>query len=281
MADPDAENVALAWMRAVRESDLKKTTKLVLLTLGTRMDPDGSSCFPSTRTLADDTGLSRRTVEKHLREAASQDWIDRRERGRDKNTRWRSYQYLPRTPTLEKEIPQALGEGASQSRGDLGESDDETLGKELPLTSSSTSSERNGGHPGEEDSPSSEYPPPSDLPKDDSGCYRYPASFERIWDAYPSRDGPNPKKAGYRKVRALVRNGIEPGKLLAATEAYASRLEREGRVGTEFVKHASTFFGPDEHWREELRLAEENGTSDRNTVADRRAALDAIDGGVR
>ena len=48
------------------------TRRYVLLTLSMDADPAGGSCFPSTRRLAERTGLSHRHVEKHLREAESE-----------------------------------------------------------------------------------------------------------------------------------------------------------------------------------------------------------------
>lgn len=124
------------------------------------------------------------------------------------------------------------------------------------------------------------WPAPSDLEKDGSGGFVYPAAFEDVWAAYPDREGGNPKKAAYRKWLATVRNGADPDELLEATRIYARRMEREGNVGGRFVKQARTFFGPDDYWREELR----NGAGDTAPTTDldrQRAALDALDGGRR
>ncbi|WP_419656289.1 helix-turn-helix domain-containing protein [Desulfosarcina variabilis] len=54
----------------------KPTTRHVLLTLCIHMDKDGGSCFPSTRTLAEETGLSERSVCTHLRTASTDGWIN-------------------------------------------------------------------------------------------------------------------------------------------------------------------------------------------------------------
>lgn len=57
----------LALARAVRDSDLSCGLKALAWALGTRADGDGS-CFPSLDTLADDTGLSRATVSRAVKE---------------------------------------------------------------------------------------------------------------------------------------------------------------------------------------------------------------------
>lgn len=104
-----------------------------------------------------------------------------------------------------------------------------------------------GGEGGEGGAPS--WPTPSDLPSEDgSGHLDYPEGFEEIWSAYPRHRG---KKAAYRKIRSLVRNGSDLEDLQEAARQYAARMEAEGR-DPEHVKLARTFYGPDDWWREEL-----------------------------
>jgi len=54
------------------------TTRHVLLTLSLYMSEKGGSCFPPLEDLADDTGLAKATVSKHLKTAHENGWIDRR-----------------------------------------------------------------------------------------------------------------------------------------------------------------------------------------------------------
>lgn len=132
-----------------------------------------------------------------------------------------------------------------------------------------------GGDDGDQ---SESYPAPSDLQKDDAGQYVYPPAFETTWSIYPDRDGPNPKKASYRKWRAQVRNGAEPDELHEATEALARRMDAEGTTGSRYVMQATTFFGPDEHWREEL---EADAPKSVDPSRSRHDALGAIEQGGR
>lgn len=274
-----SDNRAFAWMRAVRDSDLESTTKHVLLTLGTRMDPNGGNCYPSIRTLCADTSLSNKSVIRHLGEAEQEGWIERREAGRS-GQGWRRNCYLPRTPKGGERVtprsPQG-GEATTPPSGEGGEPLSEKVVNEVHTTSSITSSETtHGGERGEADSAS--YPPPSDLPKDDAGRYVYPDAFESTWTVYPTRDGSNPKKAAYRKWRARVQNGAAADQLHEATEALARRMDAEGTAGTRYVMQATKFFGPDDYWREEL---DRDAPDPVDPSRDRRAALDAIDQGGR
>lgn len=84
------------------------------------------------------------------------------------------------------------------------------------------------------------------------GTTDYPPGFNACWDKYPRRLGGNPKKAAFKAWNARIRSGVPESDLLLAVERYASDMQSSGKVGTEYVKQAATFFGPDEHWRESL-----------------------------
>jgi hypothetical protein len=83
----------------------------------------------------------------------------------------------------------------------------------------------------------------------------YPAEFEKLWSIYPKRSGANPQRAAYNAWKKLVAKGIDPSQLEAAVERYARWCEVTGKLGTESVQQASTFFGPmKEGWRESWEL---------------------------
>ena len=77
----------------------------------------------------------------------------------------------------------------------------------------------------------------------------YSAEFEACWKIYPARAGGNSKKAAGKAWNARIRSGVSADDLTRAVERYAAELRAKGKIGTEFVKQASTFFGPDEHWK--------------------------------
>jgi hypothetical protein len=78
----------------------------------------------------------------------------------------------------------------------------------------------------------------------------YTPEFERIWSAYPKRQGDNSKMAAFKKYKAAVRHGATPAELQRAVERYAADCMAHDRIGTEFVKMASTFFGPNAPWKD-------------------------------
>lgn len=94
-------------------------------------------------------------------------------------------------------------------------------------------------------------PNPPEGGGEDSGSY--PQEFETCWAKYPKRAGGNSKKAAHKAWAARIREGVSAETLVAAVQAYAAEMIAKGKVGTEFVKQASTFFGPNEHWRDATR----------------------------
>jgi hypothetical protein len=81
----------------------------------------------------------------------------------------------------------------------------------------------------------------------------YTPDFETAWRAYPARDGGNPKRRAFKAWCARLREGADPAELIRAAGEYADDCRRRGKLGTEFVMQAATFFGPDERWRAFLR----------------------------
>ena len=83
---------------------------------------------------------------------------------------------------------------------------------------------------------------------DDTGDYSF--EFEQFWKAYPKRDGGNSKRAAFKAWKARLRAGVKSDDLILSASRYAEQMTAQGRIGTSFVKQASTFLGPDDHWQE-------------------------------
>jgi uncharacterized protein YdaU (DUF1376 family) len=84
-----------------------------------------------------------------------------------------------------------------------------------------------------------------------NGRVAYPEAFEQVWTVYPERAGGNPKRSAFKAWSARLKDGATADDILAGVERYRRYCETMGKVGTEFVKQAATFLGPDEHFREE------------------------------
>lgn len=84
------------------------------------------------------------------------------------------------------------------------------------------------------------------------GTGDYSAEFEQFWKAYPRREGGSAKKGAFKAWKARLRSGVSADDLILSAKRYAEQVRIQGREGTSFVKLASTFLGPDEHWKESL-----------------------------
>ncbi|ADC71740.1 hypothetical protein TK90_1231 [Thioalkalivibrio sp. K90mix] len=73
----------------------------------------------------------------------------------------------------------------------------------------------------------------------------YPPEFETAWAAYPKRAGDNPKRRAFRAWSARAKEGHTADEMLAGVNRYAEFCRATGKVGTETVKQAATFLGPD------------------------------------
>lgn len=71
-----SEKNGQTWRQAIGKSNLKSTTKTVLLALSTYMNEHGNSCFPSQSELANFTSLTPKSVRKHLKIASDNGWIE-------------------------------------------------------------------------------------------------------------------------------------------------------------------------------------------------------------
>lgn len=100
---------AWSWRHAITRSDLRPTTRHVLLNLSMYMDEAGGSCFPSIDQQAKATGLTTKAVKKHLDLAGEAGWLSKRPHG-FKGQRWRRLEYEARWP--EREADPVVTEGA-------------------------------------------------------------------------------------------------------------------------------------------------------------------------
>lgn len=79
--------------------------------------------------------------------------------------------------------------------------------------------------------------------------------FERLWACYPKRSGSNSKRAALKAYNARKRAGHTPQEMATGVLAYSIWCEEQGRIGTQYVMQASTFLGPDLHFKESWDVA--------------------------
>jgi hypothetical protein len=72
------------------------------------------------------------------------------------------------------------------------------------------------------------------------------AAFEKFWNAYPKRDGANPRMPAFKKFDAKVRAGADPAEIEAGAVAYARAMSGKD---PQFVAQAVTWLNQ-ERWKD-------------------------------
>ena len=79
----------------------------------------------------------------------------------------------------------------------------------------------------------------------------YSKEFEQAWGLYPKRSGGNPKNRAYKAWCARIKAGASVEEIIEGVGRYSRYCEKTGKINTELVKQAATFFGPDESYLED------------------------------
>lgn len=83
----------------------------------------------------------------------------------------------------------------------------------------------------------------------------YSEDFQKFWEAYPKGRRVEKKRA-YRCWKTRLREGYKPDDMITAAKNYAAWCERN-KTEPRFIKHPSTFLGPDTPLEEYLKAPEE------------------------
>lgn len=70
-----------SWREAIAKSDLEPFTRLVLHTLANHMNKYGEGCFPKVKTIADESGMSERSVLSHIKKAVDAGYLVKKKHG--------------------------------------------------------------------------------------------------------------------------------------------------------------------------------------------------------
>lgn len=83
----------------------------------------------------------------------------------------------------------------------------------------------------------------------------YPEEFEWIWSNKPEREGANPKRKAYQACSARNKQGASWREMAEGMKRYKEYCEKSKIIGTRMVQQMATFFGPDEHFKNEWEVS--------------------------
>ena len=186
-------------------------SKLVLMCLANYANKGGEA-YPGQQALADDSGLSKRTVVTALSALEEAGFISREHRQRKDGSRTSDIYQLHISKV------QDLHDDA------------ETKVQISPIQSAKFAPQYK---PNGLSEPVSE---PSDT-----------CRFEEFWSVFPKRDGANPKKTARLKFERAIKRGMDPQAIIDGARRLAASHREKGTEGTQFVPMAATWLNQ-ERW---------------------------------
>jgi hypothetical protein len=81
-----------------------------------------------------------------------------------------------------------------------------------------------------------------------------PSRFDEFWQAYPRRDGPNPRQPAETRFNALVKTGLDPEMMISEAKKLAVAENARGNIGTRFIPQAVTWLNQ-ARWTDHAAIA--------------------------
>ncbi|ELV2790552.1 helix-turn-helix domain-containing protein [Enterobacter kobei] len=252
-----------------------KGAKLVIMARLADYSNDEGVCYPSVETICRQLGLGESTVRTAIAELESAGWLRREFRRKgNRNTSNLYYLNADRLEALARIEKDKVAALKQQRRANGFHPSDSDPSKSEPSDSVCS----NGFHPSDSDkngifTRQNLTPDPQVNSKHDpqvnskqesqdigvcskaysenrSSKENYSNDFEQAWQAYPKRAGGNSKAAAWKAWKARIKDGVTTVAMLDGVNRYAAYVRATGSAGTQYVKQAATFFGPDRHFDE-------------------------------
>ena len=236
--------------------------KLVLLKLADNAS-DLGECWPSYQHIADQCEISKRSVMNHIEALCEGGLIKKELRTGPKGNSSNVYQLNLRSAgdspggSANHSLP-----GAADSLGSAGDSPGGSAGAAPRISHSFEPVIESVNEPIKHTGASAIASAPARSAKQG-----YSPEFETAWQAYPKRAGGNSKAAAFKAWNARLKDGVKPEVMLAGVKRYAAYARATGSAGTQYVKQAASFFGPDRHFEESWQAPSAPGGGHNGTIA--------------
>lgn len=229
--------------------------KLVLLKLADNAS-DLGECWPSYQHIADQCEISKRSVMNHIEALCECGLIKKELRTGPKGNSSNVYQLNLRS------AGDSPGGSVNRSLPGAGDSPGGSAGAAPRISHSFEPVIESVNEPIKHTGASADASAPARSAKQD-----YSPEFETAWQDYPKRAGGNSKAAAWKAWKARLKDGVNPEAMLAGVKRYATYARATGSVGTQYVKQAATFFGPDRHFEESWQAPSAPGGGHNSTIA--------------
>jgi len=192
---------------------------------------DDGICWPSLDILANECGLSKNSVIRHIKILEEKEYLIK-ERRKNKND-WASssYKLLIRDTDVvpQRDNPLCHRETTlvpQRDKGVVPQRDSNYIHNQLnPRTKSKKHS-------------------------CDKSEIDFSPEFESSWNNYPKRDGTNSKRDAWKQWQARIKEGESIDNLQIATDNFSSWIRKTGKEHTPFVMQAQRFYGKSRQYEE-------------------------------
>ncbi|XHA14807.1 helix-turn-helix domain-containing protein [Citrobacter farmeri] len=268
-----------------------KGAKLVIMARLADYSNDDGVCYPSVETICRQLGLGESTVRTAIAELESSGWLRRESRRKgNRNTSNLYYLNADRLEALARIEKDKVAALKQQRRANGFHPSDSEPSNSEPSDSGCSNvfhpsdSDKNGVFTRQNLTPdpqvNSKHDPQVNSKQESqdigvcgkassenrSSKENYSNEFEQAWQAYPKRAGGNSKAAAFKAWKARLKDGVKPEDMLAGVKRYAAYVRTTGSVGTQYVKQAATFFGPDRHFEEAWKTPSAPGGGRRSAL---------------
>ena len=240
MASSENGGFTILSNNLINDGNLTVSEKAVLFSLLSFYNKEQQRAWPSTRRLAECTGLSQLWVLRTLGKLEEKGLI----RAEKKNGCVTRYEVFTDKQSL---APNSVKRLTDLSAPLNSVNHDCLTDLSAPLNSVkpiNTNTKTN-----KQELSTNTKTPAKIAPKNESN---FEADFENFWQAYPKPKNPD-KTPGRQKYIALRKKGVSADDLLKAAQNYAQAMR-----GTDprYIKHCKTFLGPSNAWRDYLQTEE-------------------------
>ncbi|BBE77572.1 MULTISPECIES: helix-turn-helix domain-containing protein [Phytobacter] len=268
-----------------------KGAKLVIMARLADYSNDDGVCYPSVETICRQLGLGESTVRTAIAELESAGWLrrDSRRKG-NRNTSNLYHLNADRLEALARIEKDKVAAMKQQRRANSFHPSDSDPSKSEPSDSGRSDSfhpsdsDKNGVFTRQNLTPdpqvNSKHDPQVNSKQESqdigvcskaysenrSSKENYSNDFEQAWQAYPKRAGGNSKAAAWKAWKARIKDGVTTVAMLDGVNRYAAYVRATGSAGTQYVKQAATFFGPDRHFDEPWQAPSAPGGGRRNVL---------------
>ena len=231
-----------------------KGAKLVIMARLADYSNDDGVCYPSVETICRQLGLGESTVRTAIAELESSGWLRREARRKGNRNTSNLYhlnaERLEALARIEKDKVAALKQQRRANNFHPSDSDKNGVFTRQNLTPDPQVNSKHDPQVNSKQESQDIGVCGKDSSENRSSKENYSNEFEQAWQAYPKRAGGNSKAAAWKAWKARIKDGVTCEAMLAGVNRYAGYVRATGSLGTQYVKQAATFFGPDRHFEE-------------------------------